>query len=207
MPDLACGKPDPDQRRCNDGQGEQDRKRQRGHGQYAPGWSTGSAPRFAFGAHGQGPLPLAPTPATSRIRRTRSTGRALTRTRADGLVRQFVLPKNYVTGPGWYGGLTRGPAHRFSSPVQVPDTPPKQAAARGSAGASSGAQAGPATEHPGAPGEFNLIWVDMEMTGLDPDRDRIIEVALVVTDPALAVLAESEAFAVRQPDAVLDAMD
>lgn len=57
------------------------------------------------------------------------------------------------------------------------------------------------------PNETNLIWVDMEMTGLDPDQDRIIEVACVVTDSELNVLASSEAFAVRQPKAVLDAMD
>ena len=52
-----------------------------------------------------------------------------------------------------------------------------------------------------------LIWLDMEMTGLDPDRDRILEVAIVVTDSALATVAEAPVFAVHQPDAVLDAMD
>lgn len=40
------------------------------------------------------------------------------------------------------------------------------------------------------PNELNLIWVDLEMTGLDPETDRIIEVALVVTDPDLNILAE-----------------
>lgn len=53
----------------------------------------------------------------------------------------------------------------------------------------------------------NLIWLDMEMTGLNPDTDRIIELAVVVTDSQLNVVAESPVLAVHQPDAVLDAMD
>ena len=53
----------------------------------------------------------------------------------------------------------------------------------------------------------NLIWIDLEMTGLDPDRDRIIEVAVVVTDPQLTVRVEGPVFAVHQSDAVLDGMD
>ena len=57
------------------------------------------------------------------------------------------------------------------------------------------------------PNEFNLVWVDMEMTGLDPDSDRIIEVAAVVTDANLNVLAEGPVFAIHQPDEVLDKMD
>jgi oligoribonuclease len=57
------------------------------------------------------------------------------------------------------------------------------------------------------PNEFNLVWVDMEMTGLDPDTDRIIEVAVVVTDPQLNVLAEGPVFAIHQSDEVLDGMD
>ncbi len=57
------------------------------------------------------------------------------------------------------------------------------------------------------PNEFNLVWIDMEMTGLDPDKDRVIEVAAIVTDPHLNVLAEGPVFAIHQPDAVLDAMD
>ena len=57
------------------------------------------------------------------------------------------------------------------------------------------------------PNEFNLVWVDMEMTGLDPDNDRIIEVAVVVTDPNLNVLAEGPVFAIHQSDEVLDKMD
>lgn len=60
---------------------------------------------------------------------------------------------------------------------------------------------------PERPNEFNLVWVDMEMTGLDPDRDRVIEVAAIVTDAQLNVLAEGPVFAIHQPDAVLDAMD
>ena len=58
-----------------------------------------------------------------------------------------------------------------------------------------------------APADNQLIWIDLEMTGLNPDRDRIIEVALVVTDGDLNVVAESPALAVHQPDEVLDAMD
>src|SRR5712675_832845 len=53
----------------------------------------------------------------------------------------------------------------------------------------------------------NLIWIDMEMTGLAPDSDRIIELALVVTDAQLTVLAESPEWVIHQPDEVLDAMD
>ncbi|MBV6476771.1 MAG: Oligoribonuclease [Rhodocyclaceae bacterium] len=53
----------------------------------------------------------------------------------------------------------------------------------------------------------NLIWLDMEMTGLDPDLDRVIEIAMVATDSALNTLAESPVVVVHQPDAVLDAMD
>ena len=53
----------------------------------------------------------------------------------------------------------------------------------------------------------NLIWIDMEMTGLVPETDRIIEVAIVVTDGNLNTLAEGPVLVVHQPDAVLDAMD
>ena len=53
----------------------------------------------------------------------------------------------------------------------------------------------------------HLIWLDMEMTGLEPDRDRIIEIALVITDSKLETVAEGPVIAVHQPDAVLDAMD
>ncbi len=57
------------------------------------------------------------------------------------------------------------------------------------------------------PNELNLIWVDLEMTGLDPETDRIIEVALVVTDPDLNILAEGPVYAIHQPDEILNAMD
>jgi oligoribonuclease len=52
-----------------------------------------------------------------------------------------------------------------------------------------------------------LIWIDLEMTGLKPDADRIIEVALVVTDHALETIAQAPVFVVHQDDAALDAMD
>ncbi|WP_423679232.1 MULTISPECIES: oligoribonuclease [unclassified Undibacterium] len=60
---------------------------------------------------------------------------------------------------------------------------------------------------PARPNEMNLIWVDMEMTGLDPDNDRIIEVAVVVTDSQLNVLAEGPVFAIHQSDETLNKMD
>ena len=56
-------------------------------------------------------------------------------------------------------------------------------------------------------GNNHLIWIDMEMTGLYPDDNHIIEVALVVTDGDLNIVAESPALAVHQSDAILDAMD
>jgi len=63
----------------------------------------------------------------------------------------------------------------------------------------------PAT--PMRPNEFNLVWVDMEMTGLEPDTDRIIEVAVVVTDANLNILAEGPVFAIHQSDETLNGMD
>src|SRR5579871_1301854 len=57
------------------------------------------------------------------------------------------------------------------------------------------------------PKRDNLIWIDLEMTGLNPDDDRIIEMATVVTNPKLEVIAESPVFVIHQPDTVLDAMD
>ena len=53
----------------------------------------------------------------------------------------------------------------------------------------------------------HLVWLDMEMTGLDPERERIIELAMIVTDSELNVLAESPSWAVHQSEALLDAMD
>ena len=60
---------------------------------------------------------------------------------------------------------------------------------------------------PARPNEFNLVWIDMEMTGLDPDTDRIIEVAAVVTDANPNILAQGPVFAIHQPDEILDGMD
>ena len=53
----------------------------------------------------------------------------------------------------------------------------------------------------------NLIWIDMEMTGLVPDTDRIIEIAMLVTDAELRVLRVGPVLVIHQPDEVLDAMD
>jgi oligoribonuclease len=69
----------------------------------------------------------------------------------------------------------------------------------GPAGATSAVSAG--TD------ETRLIWVDMEMTGLRPEIDRIIEIAVVVTDSDLNPLAEGPVLVIHQPDRVLDAMD
>src|SRR3990172_12520271 len=69
--------------------------------------------------------------------------------------------------------------------------------------------------HKGCSGNFsympqdqnNLIWLDMEMTGLNPDTDCVIEIAIVITDSQLVTVAEAPVLVVRQSDAVLDAMD
>jgi oligoribonuclease len=53
----------------------------------------------------------------------------------------------------------------------------------------------------------NLAWIDMEMTGLQPDADRVIEIAMLVTDAQLNVLATGPVLVVYQPQEVLDAMD
>jgi oligoribonuclease len=55
--------------------------------------------------------------------------------------------------------------------------------------------------------DSNLIWIDLEMTGLDTQNDRIIEIATVVTDGELNVLAEGPVVAIHQPDAVMHSMD
>ena len=55
--------------------------------------------------------------------------------------------------------------------------------------------------------EHNLVWIDLEMTGLYPDKDRIIEIGVVVTDAQLTQRVEGPVFAVHQSDAALDAMD
>ncbi|MCP2937631.1 oligoribonuclease, partial [Salmonella enterica subsp. enterica serovar Typhimurium] len=53
----------------------------------------------------------------------------------------------------------------------------------------------------------HLVWLDMEMTGLDPDNDRVIELACVVTDANLEVIAEGPVLVVHQSDEVLGGMD
>ena len=53
----------------------------------------------------------------------------------------------------------------------------------------------------------NLVWMDLEMTGLEPETDRIIEMATIVTDSDLNVLAEGPVLAIRQPEECLAAMD
>jgi len=53
----------------------------------------------------------------------------------------------------------------------------------------------------------NLVWLDLEMTGLFPEQDRIIELATLVTDRDLNILAEGPIFAIHQPDEILDSMD
>jgi len=53
----------------------------------------------------------------------------------------------------------------------------------------------------------NLVWLDCEMTGLNPERDRIIEIAVIVTSPALDCRIEGPVFAIHQSNALLDQMD
>ena len=60
---------------------------------------------------------------------------------------------------------------------------------------------------PGRPDESRLVWLDMEMTGLRPEIDRIIEIAVVITDAQLNLLAEGPVFAIHQPETVLAGMD
>lgn len=52
-----------------------------------------------------------------------------------------------------------------------------------------------------------LVWIDLEMTGLDPEQERIIEMATLITDSELTIVAEGPVIAVHQPDSLLDAMD
>jgi len=58
-----------------------------------------------------------------------------------------------------------------------------------------------------AKNDNNLIWIDLEMTGLSPERDRIIEIAVVVTDALVTTRVEGPVFAIHQSDTVLDGMD
>src|SRR3990167_4948719 len=60
---------------------------------------------------------------------------------------------------------------------------------------------------PSPPSDKNLVWVDLEMTGLDPDRNAIIEIATLVTDGELNVLAEGPVLAIHQPEDVIAGMD
>ena len=55
--------------------------------------------------------------------------------------------------------------------------------------------------------ETNLVWIDMEMTGLNPDSDRVIEIAVVVTDAELNLIEEGPVLAIHQPERVLAGMD
>jgi oligoribonuclease len=55
--------------------------------------------------------------------------------------------------------------------------------------------------------EINLVWIDMEMSGLNPDSDRVLEIAVVVTGPELDVIAEGPVLVLQQSASVLDAMD
>ena len=65
----------------------------------------------------------------------------------------------------------------------------------------------PAAAPPVSAADDRLIWIDLEMTGLRPDSDRIIEVALVVTDASLVTVAEAPVWVVHQSDATLAGMD
>lgn len=65
----------------------------------------------------------------------------------------------------------------------------------------------PVLQEPLTNNDQNLVWIDLEMTGLYPDKDRIIEIAVVVTDAQLTRRVEGPVFAVHQADETLDAMD
>lgn len=73
--------------------------------------------------------------------------------------------------------------------------------------AAQSAAASPPPRSPRMAASRNLIWIDLEMTGLDPDSDRILEIATVVTDSELGVVAEGPELVLRQPDEVLAGMD
>ena len=53
----------------------------------------------------------------------------------------------------------------------------------------------------------NLVWIDLEMTGLDSQRDHILEIATLITDAQLNILAEGPVIAIHQPAAILDNLD
>lgn len=52
-----------------------------------------------------------------------------------------------------------------------------------------------------------IVWIDMEMTGLDVQKNRIMEIACIITDNHLKVLAENPSIIIHQPDSLLDSMD
>ena len=132
-------------------------------------------------------------------------------------------------GDGIHGGLLEAMCHDRQAAPAIQPTRQARGSMRRSEPARDGPERRPAREcrlarRPGAtpkphpPGdpmtdtllqksENNLIWVDMEMTGLFPDTDRIIEVAVVITDPQLTVRVEGPVFAIHQSDATLDGMD
>ncbi|KRW82113.1 oligoribonuclease [Marinobacter sp. P4B1] len=57
------------------------------------------------------------------------------------------------------------------------------------------------------PDHNRLVWIDLEMTGLDPEKERIIEMATIITDSELNLVAEGPVIAIHQPDSLLEAMD
>jgi oligoribonuclease len=57
------------------------------------------------------------------------------------------------------------------------------------------------------PQNSHLIWLDLEMTGLNPDRDRVLEIATVITDSHLNIIAAGPVMAIHQPDELLEGMD
>jgi len=63
------------------------------------------------------------------------------------------------------------------------------------------------TNTPLSKSDKNLVWLDCEMTGLEPERERIIEIAVIVTSPDLSVRVEGPVFAIHQSDALLNGMD
>ena len=67
----------------------------------------------------------------------------------------------------------------------------------------------PPTQRPPAtgPAETHLVWVDLEMSGLDPDHNTILEIATIITDESLRIVAEGPVLAIHQPESVLGAMD
>ncbi|HEX7155743.1 MAG TPA: oligoribonuclease [Burkholderiaceae bacterium] len=78
--------------------------------------------------------------------------------------------------------------------------------AAGEAGAAAAASGPQAALEPQS-NDNHLVWVDMEMSGLNPDSDRVLEIALVITDSELDVVAEAPVLVLHQADAVLDGMD